>query len=149
MRKMGFIYPEGLLEDFKKKWNRPIFGGRNIPPLPEDSVTKRLFEVCYHASFLNEEQRGLSFGIIYCEENDLNSEFQKTNVITLEKPRDFSIGELMRLTPATDYRRALIGVKSKKGRHKEPKLVIWGLVEIGSEWWDFVHGEISGARVPP
>ncbi|GAG91101.1 unnamed protein product, partial [marine sediment metagenome] len=116
---------------------------------PEDKVLNKLFEICYHASFLAEEQRRLAFGVIFCEEKDIPSGHRTRNIITLDKGRDFSIGELMRLSPATDYRRVLIAVKKKKGNFKEPRLIIWGLIEIGSEWWDFVHGKTSVASAPP
>lgn len=54
------------------------------------------------------------------------------------------MNELLKLAPAADPTQVLIGVYPKDSRLK-----IWGLIEAGTEWWDFIRGQSSVAIAPP
>ena len=65
--------------------------------------------------------------------------------IKFEHNRPFTKGEILRLAPATDPEKMLIGVELDSKNN----LTIWGLADIGSSWWKFIHGQSSGGAPPP
>ena len=95
---MAYIYPEELLNHLKKRWSKRTGGSRELAPLPDDDIVIKLLEVCYHASFLTEEQRGLAFRVIFASKNELNEVFKRhanisprTRIIQFKKTRPFSM----------------------------------------------------------
>jgi hypothetical protein len=127
---------------------------RSSPPLPSDATIASLFEVAYHASFLTEETRRLAFRIIYLPRKDLGEALERRSEelshytpILFDEPRPFSVGEILRLAPATDLTKILICVEdnldSPAGLH------LWGLLDAGASWWKFATGESSGGMPPP
>jgi len=72
-------------------------------------------------------------------------------VTRLLEPRPVSVHELLRLAPAVDPLRSIIllGDRTNLGLAKGPPLEIWGLLHLGSEWWELVSGRSDTATRPP
>jgi hypothetical protein len=124
------------------------------PPLPPDSVLEGLLNIAFHASFLSEEGRRSAFTITFLPASEdfsqpgrryFNKEFRK---ITFERPRPYSVSEIHRLVPAAEMTRLLIGVQPAPEGSDTP-LEIWGLLDIGENWWRFAHHETSGGKPLP
>jgi hypothetical protein len=145
------VYPANLLKELKAVWSIKRNQYETFSQLPSDKVLLELLEVVYHASFLTEESRRISVRILFSQleiiKKKLNNPISnnRLSVLEFEQKRVFSKGEILRLAPATDPEKMLIGVEydSKKG------LLIWGLVDIGSSWWKFIHGESGKGFNPP
>jgi len=146
-----FHYPDSLIEKIKKVWDFQIRSKEEIPQLPNNRILKQLLDVAYHASFLTEELRRVGFRIVFCSKNKLKKHHKyggrpsTLEPVEFVEPREFNIGEILRLAPATDFTRMLICVGPEKGN----KLRIWALIDAGSSWWDFTHGESSSGYPPP
>lgn len=154
-------YPTDLVPVIKKacsarrrqKYHRP-------PPLPADTVLATLLDVSYHASFEAEEGRRLGFRLILysLDDHKMLSEHrwgdskyyeQCSRLILLDSERPFDVAEVKRLAPAAELKRLLICVKSKEPHRAAPTLHIWALLDVGENWWKFVHHETGGGMPPP
>ena len=154
-----FLYPRELLPTLKGYWaERRLHPEEKVPPLPRDDVIIRLLEVAYHMSFSVEEGRRLAFNIAYCGSEEKSEGPQDEEAIShggkirFGSTRKFSASQILRLAPAADPVRSLIGVELvEDDGDDDPNLVIWGLFDIGSSWWRFVHGETcpGGGITPP
>lgn len=153
-----YSYPNELVAVIKKLWNASVQHKKEqVPELPTDDTLKNLIDVAYHASFLTEEQRRIGFKLIFCSKENLSKnpkffkrDYENSYVVSFSKPREFSVSELLRIAPATDFTRILICVDEyKTSRSKKSSLKIWGLLDTGSSWWDFIHGESSKGIPPP
>lgn len=151
-----FTYPRDLLTKLKTAWPEqanPDSG--HTTELPTDRQLKRFFDVAYHASFLTEEKRRLGFRLIFTSDDNYNAtpglhaSVVRNEFIALDPPREYNVGEILRLAPATDYTRVLICVGPSTSSKEKGKLCIWGLIDAGSSWWDFTHGESTGSFPPP
>ena len=120
--------------------------------IPDTEVFQLLIDVAFHASFMTEEKRRPGFRLIYCSPEDLKpterhgSRYDHFRTITMSSPRPFTVSELNRIAPAADLTRFLVCVCPKK---KSNSLQIWGLLDVGDNWWKFVHHETSGGKPPP
>lgn len=146
------VYPINLLKDLKAAWtDSKEHEHDKVPKLPSDKVLLELLEVTYHASFLTEESRKLGVRILFVEHDELKQQFDSPHsvdsksLLKFDIKRPFSKSEILRLAPATDPEKMLIGV----GHDSKAGLSIWGLVDIGSSWWKFIHGESSSGAPPP
>lgn len=148
-----FIYPKELYPRLKKLWRSHLLSPheRKVPHLPADAVVKRLLEVAYHASFMSEEARKIVFHLVYLPHNSMDgAEEEKLTAIVFKKSRPFNESELLRLAPATDPTKVLIALHLEEGLQEgDESLRIWGLVDTGSSWWDFIHGEAASGSPPP
>jgi len=148
---MNYIYPTSLLTVLKEKWAHFKPWGRKqaLPPLPEDSALEQLLAVTYHASFMREEGRALGFRIIAYPRSHFKEEevspHRTQRCAAFSEMRPFSVAELRRLAPAAESIRSIICVDldEKSNWH------IWGLLDTGSNWWEFIHHEVSGGHPPP
>jgi len=150
-----FVYPSELAETVRGKWTklRPPFAF-NPEPIPDREVLSHILEVAYHASFLTEENRRLRFRIGLCSQAEIDRQARPTREgdavrfrkIAFAEPRPLSVREILRLAPAMDPVTGLICADHHTARTVSPE--IWGLVDTGSSWWDFTHGE-SGRGSPP
>jgi hypothetical protein len=59
-------------------------------------------------------------------------------------PQRLSVSELRRLAPAAESTRSMICVQLNHSSAWE----VWGLLDTGTNWWDFLHHE-SGSGTPP
>jgi hypothetical protein len=69
-------------------------------------------------------------------------------LIRLDKERPFDVAELNRLAPAAELKRLLICVRDNDV-YPSPALFIWALLDVGENWWKFVHHETGGGYPPP
>lgn len=146
------VYPNDLLKEIKLIWpTLNIQPNGKGPTLPSNKILLELLETVYHASFLTEESRKLSVRILFSTFDEIKSQFDspffkdRKAFIKFEHNRPFSKGEILRLAPATDPEKMLIGVELDSKNN----LTIWGLADIGSSWWKFIHGQSSGGAPPP
>ncbi len=138
---------EKSIVGIKSKYFKP-------PILPSAPILNDLLEVAYHASFLTEEKRRLGFRIIFAEQQDLCKEdkhrkYSSNRPIIFSEPRPFSISEVLRLSPALEMTQVLICVSQINRSKKYPLLGIWGLLDTGSSWWNFIFHESSSGKPPP
>ena len=147
----SFIYPLQFLEKIKISWkNSKLSNVDEVPPLPEDTVIGELLDVCYHTSFKTEESRRVRFQIAFCNKTIIEDEYKedipdKINSIIFSEPREFNVKELLRLAPATDSSTVIIGVCQDETK----RLIIWGLIQIGSSWSRALQYESQYGIPPP
>lgn len=154
-----FIYPKELVKKVRESWRSVrMTPDERIPPLPPDPIVRNLLEVAYHASFMTEETRQIAFHVVFCPKRRTVEEtarpgrmHSRTFPVPFDRARTFNESELLRLAPATDPTKVLIGVEENEdpAADEAERLLIWGLVDAGSSWWDFVHGESSSGTPPP
>ena len=146
------IYPPDVIPFLKREWvkkRNPHQAKRS--PLPSDEALLRILTVCYHASFLREEGRRLAFRIIYYpqphfEKDNATPRFRDADrIIRFTSTRQFSVAELHRLAPAAEAVRSLICIEDSA----DGKLNVWGLIDAGANWWNFIHHESSSGSPPP
>lgn len=154
-------YPKDLVPVVRKackakegrKYDRP-------PPLPLDDIILSLLDVAYHASFETEEGRRPGFRIILyspedhkktADRGDRKARYyqHEPRLLLLDHERPYTVSEVNRLSPAAEYRRFLICVRATDTGKKPVPLAIWALLDMGENWWKFVHHEASGGRPPP
>jgi hypothetical protein len=151
-----YKYPKDLISALKDKSNKLQEQDHFKPPqLPSDKVLRNLLDVAYHATFATEEGRRPGFRVINysLSEHKLANKreakgghFLRKNfrIIPFDKPRPYSVAELIRLAPAAELKRLMICVGEEKS-----ELIIWALLDVGENWWKFIHHEASGGMPPP
>ena len=149
----SFLYPNGFLKKIKISWEKSKYSDVDqVPRLPEDRIIKKLFDVCYHASFKTEESRRIKFQVAFCEKTIITDQYEedipsKIHSIEFKKPREFNVKELLRLAPATDPSSVIIGVNFDPVKNDE--LIIWGLIHVGSSWSKLLRDESLYGIPPP
>lgn len=125
-------------------------------PFPSDESLLYLLDVLYHSSFLTEESRRIALRVTYLPPNlDKRKQDEILNhqgtVTRLLETRPVSPVELLRLAPAVDPSQSMILVGDSKelGLVDGPPLAVWGLLHLGSEWWELVSGRSTSASNPP
>lgn len=153
-------YPKDLIPLLKKKCSSLKNRKYHKPPkLPTQSELEPLFDVAFQASLLTEEGRRSGFRIVYASKEELEKPESKirekyfdnqSRVIPFDCERRYTVSEINRLAPAAEFTRLMICVyNNSKNSTESPELVIWGLLDVGENWWKFVHHEASGGRCPP
>jgi hypothetical protein len=139
-----FKYPKDLVDLIKISWKENKSVAEYFEKLPADDILNNLLEVAYHSSFMTEESRRVRFSLIFCPKDNeiIGNNYGK---IEFDKNRNFSITEIFRLAPATDPSNVLIGTET----NEQNQLKIWGLLNIGSSWRNFIRGETGSAFLPP
>lgn len=149
-------YPKDIIPNLKKACKR--FKDRKYakpPTLPPDKELQVLLDTAFHASFLTEEGRRPGFRIIYMpfetEQKEKNDKYfyNRHRLINLDTPRPYSVSEINRLAPVAELTRLMICVSNSSPKGQKPTLQIWGLLEVGENWWKFVHNETSEGMPPP
>lgn len=149
----NFLYPRDLYERLTKLWkSAPFTEGWPKVELPEPSVLNALLDVCYHASFLVEEGRRITFRAVYIDTTTYlrppgASDGHPTALYAFDKPLTLTPKELCRLAPAADPNRVLIAINQSEG--VPPTLQIRGLVDIGSSLWAHRRHQRSSGHGPP
>jgi hypothetical protein len=113
--------------------------GRPCAPLPDAERVGRLLSIAYQASLLKEEDRQVTFRLVFCEPAEFPEDAGPPSGfhrLVFTRPRHLDQHELARLSPAAKYHRALIGVRL------DPTLgfVIWGILQSGARWLRDTHG---------
>ena len=127
-----------------------------MPQIPNDKILEILLDTAYHASFLTEEERKCKFRIIYIPPDGVSSDDKSSRyyekqlrIISFLDQRTFSPNEITRLSPVAEYERMLICVYNMAEQNKGINLKIWGLMDTGENWWQFIHHESSSGCPPP
>jgi hypothetical protein len=130
-------YPKDLAVRVKASWPADAL------PLPDR--LEALLGVTYHASFLRDEERLVTFRMMVMRPSELQDDWgPPAGLLPLEfaTNRTFDEQELRRLSPAADVHRALIGVCETNAG-----LTIWGIVQSGPRWLQAAQG--GRAKDPP
>lgn len=113
--------------------------------MPEEDCMQQILQAAFWASMRTEEQRALSFRIAYCTPSDVTSSTENSRPpLHFAKATPLTAGELVRLSPALDFRQSLLGVcrRSALDLHGEgDTVVVWGIVDTGLSWWEHTRGE--------
>lgn len=123
-------YPQNLASHVREIWPK------DAPPLGPALDT--LLDTAYHASFLRDEERAVTFRLLLAPPDDIPAAGgPPTSLLRLQlaEPRAFDEHEIRRLSPAAKYHRALIGVDDSDGA-----LRTWGIVQSGPRWLQASHG---------
>jgi len=97
-----------------------------------------LLDVCYHASFLVEESRPVTFRAVFLEHTTQikpleAGESHPTELYLFDVPVPFTAEEVRQVAPAADLTRVLIAIQCTDAG--SGALGIVGLVDIGSLLW--------------
>lgn len=146
-----YLYPKSLLPYIKKRWHKAAFPRAKPKKLPPDNYVLQMLNIAFQASLSSEERRPIRLRIAYCNPADLLKDVklrQRNRPIKFSKSRMFSVSEIVQLAPAVDPRQLLIGVRETPKVNKDDSaqvLEIWGLVDAGHSWWEFIRGERLGS----
>jgi len=150
----SLTYPLDLYNEVKTRWNKSIYEGEKVPNLPDEETFNRIVDVVYHASFLTEEKRRIWFRVTYASKELIAKEAKKRTrdetserykIISFDRPRVFSVEEIVKLAPAADPTQVLIGIFENDAK----KLEIWGLIDAGTSYRKLLRHEASSAFPPP
>jgi hypothetical protein len=110
---------------------------------PDLDTLINLFGAMYYASLQTEESEPISFHIVYLDPNnpDPNPPSRITNdrwiFVQLEQPIEVNIANLIKIAKASDPRTSSFAIYSDLNG----KLFVWGLVDQGNSYSDFVNYE--------
>lgn len=148
-------YPKDIIPALKeicKKNKKREYG--KPPDLPTDKELNILLDTAFHASFLTEEGRRMGFRIIYVSSEAIIKDLKsysdnRWRIINFDSPRQYNVSELNRLAPAADLTRLMIGVSNSSPKDLYPSLIIWGLLDVGENWWKYIHNETASGMALP
>ncbi len=129
---MKYAYPEEFAAAIIADW--PAAAG---PKPPQDTLAIVL-ATCFQASLLREEERPISFRLILGPIDAFPPDGGPPDglqVLPFTNPREFTPGEVRRLSPAVEFHRAMIGATCQAG-----ELLIWGVIHTGPRWVREIHG---------
>ena len=151
-------YPQNLIPVLIKicearknsKYSKP-------PKLPSEHELEILLDTAFHATFQKEEGRTPRFRLIYLpKEFPQNPDEKKINrighdfrILRFDKQRNYSVSEINRLAPVAELTRLLICIDNYAIDKSQSDLRIWGMLDVGENWWKFIHHEVSGGMPPP
>ncbi len=138
---MLHAYPTQLASYVRNVW------GEDTSCLPSPAALEALISTAYQASLLFDELRPVSFRLLYGPPSRLpENGHPPTGLHRLRfaEPRPCTADELRRLSPATKFHRALIGVESRGGR-----LQLWGVMQSGTRWLQSARGAPGGGPDVP
>ena len=154
------VYPRNVIPVLARKWQALSKREYGKPPiLPTRAELDILVDVSFHATFLTEEGRRPGFRLIYFSSKDYKEDskhelkgnfyFGEHRLIQLENARPFNISEINRLAPAAEMTRLILCVANSSDDPEKPSLFIWAMLDVGENWWKFIHHETSGGKPPP
>ena len=140
---LGYSYPSQLAELVKKVWPKD-----RLAQLPQEHHLRKLFDIAYHASLLRDEDRQVTFRLIFRGSGSITTgRWPPSGLMPLylDRPRPFNEQEIRRLSMAALFFRSMIGVC--RSLHHE--LEIWGMVVSGTRWLSsLAGGRYHGAPEP-
>jgi len=167
---MELKYPSDIIEVLKRKWvahQNYLYVPKKIKDakkkgeiialeFPSDDKLKIILDIVYHASFLTEESNRICHRIGYMYPSKSNKKHFIFNLtrepLRLLNPIEFSIHELLKISPSINPHQSILliceGEKIETNLDSE-KLYFWGVIDLGSEWWDYVSGIKTQAAAPP
>jgi hypothetical protein len=142
------IYPKDLIPVLMRKWaylrKSPYW---KPPTLPPRAVLELLLDVAFHATFIAEEGRRPGFRVIYYPSKVYNKEKDEPDyrfrMLAFDLPRPYTVSEVNRLAPAAELTRILLCVENISNDSQTPDLRIWSMLDVGENWWKFIHNEVS------
>lgn len=150
------IYPKNLIPVLRKKWAKiDKMPDGMLTTLPPKAVLEILLDVAFHATFLTEEGRRPGFRIMYYPSKAYNEEKKYPvyrrpfRILSFDVPRPYSFSEVNRLAPAAEFTRLLLCVENISNNPQMPDLRIWSMLDVGENWWRFIHHEVDSSRPPP
>lgn len=116
-RNQKHAYPDDLARFVREHWedsSRDAEGAKDErdDSLPVAPVLEALLSTCYQASLLREEERPVTFRLIFANPDFFPEEEgppEGLHRLEFSEPRPFDERELRRLSPAADFERSLIG----------------------------------------
>jgi hypothetical protein len=147
------VAPAELLQTIRAEWNERRDDNEAMPRAPADSVIRQILEAAFWTSMRTEEQRTLSFRVAYCAPTEVEEDKDTRAPLLFAEPKPLTVPQLLRLSPALDFRQSLVGVcrraelgdggdaQSGAGGPEADELVIWGIVDSGLSWWEHTKGE--------
>ena len=147
-------YPDDLASYVREHWedsSKDAVGEKDelADSLPAAPVLEALLSTCYQASLLREEERSVTFRLIFADPElfpEKEGPPEGLHRLEFTEPRRFDERELRRLSPAADFDRSLIGAFSDL----DGGIRIWGLVHSGPRWLLSVQGgREPSAPLPP
>jgi hypothetical protein len=153
-------YPRSIIPILMQKWKslgRRKYGRPSaLPTLPELEL---LIDIAFHATFLTDEGRRTGFRIIYYSPDEYEKELKEDSqsniyigdhrLIRMDEPRPYNISEVGRLAPAAEFTRFMLCVANFSKDKEKPDLYVWGMLDVGENWWKFIHHESSSGKPPP
>jgi len=145
------MYPKDLIPIIRRAAKRkgPFSGKFVVPP---NDILERLLDVAFEASHAVEEGRRPGFRVIL-ESPDSGKHKHpvlaaRARDFVLTDPRPYTAAEVTRLAPAADVLRTMIGISITPPKPKAA-LQIWGLLDVGASWYQFMRHEARGGHPPP
>ena len=132
MNAPAFSYPAELVGHVLARWPAEI-------ATPDASFLGSVLETAYHASFLRDEERPVTFRLLLAPPEALDDRDGPPwglHRMRFDHPRAFDPHELRRLAPAVKFHRALIGVSPGAGGLPE----VWGFAQSGPRWLQAAWG---------
>ncbi len=147
-------YPPALIPTLKRKWEQLKKSYHmKVSSLPPTSELKILLNVAFHATFLTEEGRRSGFRLVYYPfteyKKDQEHPRHHARLLPLDIPRPYTIAEVNRLAPAAELTRMLICIDNISNDLQKPDLRIWAMLDVGENWWKYIHHETRGGYTPP
>ena len=153
-RNRKHAYPDDLARYVREHWDgsaRDAEGecDERDEGLPATPVLEALLSTCYQASLLRDEDRPVTFRLIFADPDLFPKEEgppEGLHRLEFTESLPFDERELRRLSPAADFDRSLIGASS----NGDGEIRIWGLVNSGPRWLRSVRGgREPSAPLPP
>lgn len=156
---MKFLYPNDLLIKIKTYWDNYSNKMRKyIKDLkltcPSDENLSLMLDIMYHVSFEKEESRFIKATIGYLEPDQVSNQLYNHNnpPIKFKNPIEFNKHEIVRLSPAFNPDNSILVVSSEDliiPNGKTNKIVIWGVIYLGNDYFNLLNGRSNGALCPP
>ncbi|MBV8899905.1 MAG: hypothetical protein JOY92_07320, partial [Verrucomicrobia bacterium] len=131
---LGYSYPVQLAELVNREWPEEA---REVQP--SNAHLRQLLDAAYHATLLREEQRPVTFRLLFGTPEDVPVDGGPPTgllPIQLDRPRPFNEQEVRRISMAADFFRSLIAVSADP----DDNLRIWGILVSGTRWVNQVDG---------
>ncbi|AKT41528.1 putative sensor domain DACNV-containing protein [Chondromyces crocatus] len=112
---------------------------------PSRATLERLLSVAYQATLLREEERPVTFRLVFCPPEafpEASGPPRGMQRLEFVRQRPYTEHALRRIAPAAPYARALIGVYLTD----EGELMIWGIIQSGPLW---LRSAIGGRGASP
>jgi hypothetical protein len=153
-RSRKHAYPDDLASYVREHWDdspsdAEVEKDERGDSLPAAPVLEALLSTCYQASLMQEEERSVTFRLIFADPDLFPEEEgppEGLHRLEFTEPIPFDERELRRLSPAAVFERSLIGASSDR----DGVIRIWGLVHSGPRWLRSVQGgREPSAPLPP
>ncbi|WP_157985330.1 putative sensor domain DACNV-containing protein [Lentzea terrae] len=150
------VYPAALAVQVRKSWRKSFFRADKAVPLPDKNTLNKLLDVAFQASLTYDERRPTRFQVIFVDSTYMDRRSDHHNYLTPIRKSvkfgaclPFDAAHVRRLAPATDPSQTMIGVERHSEEDGVDSLRIWGLLDVGSSWVNFMRHEKSGGSPPP